>query len=287
MTARASSRGGSALGETVAAARLDLAEVLRSRWLVFCAVVYAVLAGILVLVGMRESTLLGFTGMGRVLLAFSHALVLVLPLLALTATGQVVGRARDDGSLELLLSQPLRRSAWLAGVTFVRLAVLVAPLAVLLVAMGLYGEARGQAIPWGFVWRVLAISVSLLWCFVGIGIAISVLVRNQARAITYVILVWALSVALLDVGLVGLMLKWRLDPHAVFTLAALNPVQDARLALLSGLEPDLATLGPVGFYLSTRIGGDALYLLGLVWPAALGTLAWLVALVAFRRGDIT
>lgn len=273
--------------ETFAAARLDLAEVLRSRWIFFCGAVYAVLAGVLVLVGMRESTLMGFTGMGRVLLAFSHALVLLLPLLALTATGQVVGRARDEGSLELLLSQPLCRTAWLAGVTFTRLAVLVVPLAAILVAIGLYGEARGQAIPWGFVLRVLAISTSLLWCFVGIGIAISVLVRNQARAITYAIVAWGLSVAMLDVGLVGLMLTWRLDAEAVFTLAALNPVQDARLALLAGLEPDLGTLGPVGFYLSTRIGAGNLYLLGLVWPAVLGTIAWLGALVAFRRGDLT
>ena len=273
--------------QILASARLDLAEVMRSRWLVFCLAVYAVLAGVLVLVGLRESTLLGFTGMGRVLLGFSHALVLVLPLLALTATGQVVGRARDDGSLELLLSQPIRRSAWLLGVTLVRLAVLLVPLVLVVGAMALYGQARGQIIPWGFVGRVVAVSASLLWCFVGIGIAISVLVRNQARAITYVILAWALGIALLDVGLVGLMLRWQLDPHAVFTLAALNPVQDARLALLSGLDRDLGTLGPVGFYLTTHIGDRAVYALGIAWPALLGTLAWLSALATFRRSDIT
>jgi ABC-2 type transport system permease protein len=273
--------------QTLAAARLDLAEVLRSRWILFCAGVYVVLAGVLVLVGMRESTLLGFTGMGRVLLAFSHALVIVLPLLALTATGQVVGRARDDGSLELLLSQPFRRSAWLLGVTVTRFAVLIAPLAAIVVAMGLYGQARGQVIPWGFVGRILLVSASLLWAFVGIGLAISVGVRNQARAITYVVLTWGLAVALLDIGLVGMMLRWRLDAHAVFSLAALNPVQDARLALLSGLDHDLGTLGPVGFYMTTRIGDSGMYALGVVWPALLGTLAWISALVGFRRGDIT
>lgn len=273
--------------ELSAAARLDLAEVLRSRWLVFCVAVYAVLAGVLVLVGLRESTLLGFTGMGRVLLAFSHALVIVLPLLALTATAQVIGRARDEGTLELLLAHPIRRSAWLAGVTITRFAVLAAPLAVLIVAMGLYGQARGQAIPWPFVGRVLVISTSLLWAYVGIGIAISVLVRNQARAITYIVLVWALSVALLDVGLVGLMLRWHVEPHLVFGLAAANPVEDARLALLSNLEPDLGTLGPVGFYLSSHIGSERLYLLGVVWPALVGTLSWIGGLFAFRRGDVS
>jgi ABC-type transport system involved in multi-copper enzyme maturation permease subunit len=273
--------------QCAAAARLDFAEVLRSRWLLFCGFVYTLLAGVLVLVGMRESTMLGFTGMGRVLLAFSHGLVLVLPLLALTATGPVVNRARDDGSLELLLTQPIRRSAWLVGVTLSRFAVLLVPLVFLFVAMGVFGQLRGQQIPWGFLGRVLVISATLLWAFVGIGMAISVLVRNQARATTYVVLTWALAIALLDVGLVSMMLRWRLDPHAVFTLASLNPVQDARLALLSSLAPDLGTLGPVGFYLSTKVGHASLFLLGVAWPALLGTIAWSVGLLGFRRGDIT
>jgi ABC-type transport system involved in multi-copper enzyme maturation permease subunit len=275
------------LGQALIAARLDLAEVRRSRWITFCVAVYAVLAGVLVLVGMRESTLLGFTGVGRVLLAFSHALVLVLPLLALTATGQLVGRARDDGSLELLLAQPLARSAWLLGVTATRIAVLVLPLVLVMLGLAGYGQLAGQVVPWPFVGRVIAVSAGLLWCFVGVGIAISVLVRNQARAVTYVILTWALTVALLDAGLVGLMLTWRLDARAVFILAALNPAQDARLAILSSLEPDLGTLGPVGFYLATRIGSGALAALGVGWPVLLGTLSWLGALRAFRRRDVT
>ncbi len=274
-------------GQCLAAARLDLAEVVRSRWLVFCALVYGLLAAVLVLVGMRESTMLGFTGMGRVLLAFSHGLVFVLPLLALTATGPVVNRARDDGSLELLLSLPIRRSAWLVGVTLNRFAVLIVPLVVLFVGMAVVAQARGQFIPWAFLGHVVAISAALIWSFVGIGTAISVWVRNQARAITYVILTWGLAIGLLDVGLVSLMLKWRVDAHAVFTIAAINPVQDARLALLSSLEPDLGTLGPVGFYLSTRIGQGSLFALGVAWPAVLGTIAWGLALLGFRKNDIT
>ena len=78
--------------QVAAAARLDLAEVLRSRWLVFCAGAYLLLAVVFVLVGLRESTVIGFTGVGRVLLSLCHALLLVLPLVALTAVGPVIGR---------------------------------------------------------------------------------------------------------------------------------------------------------------------------------------------------
>ncbi len=276
-----------AAAEIRAVARLDLAEVLRSRWIFFCAATYALLAGVFVLVGLRESSLLGFTGMGRVLLSFTHALLLLLPLLALTATASMVNRARDDGSFELLFTMPLRRTTWFIGSSAVRYLVLVIPLVALMAGMGLYGQViRGQEVPWPFLWRSLAVCAALLFCFAGIGVAISTFVRHPAKATTYVILVWALAVALLDFGLIGLMLKWQLDPKAVFTLAALNPVQDARMALLSSIEPDLGTFGPVGFYLANRIGGSALFLLGLAWPAIVGLTAWSAALWRFRRGDL-
>jgi ABC-2 type transport system permease protein len=270
-----------------AAARLDLAEVRRSRWLVFCAAVYAVLGGLFVLVGTRESTLLGFSGMGRVLLGTCHALVLLLPLLALTATGQIVARARDEGALELLFTQPLGRGAWLLGVSLVRYAALALPLVVMLVALAAWGQvAFAEAVPWGFVWRAVAVCAALLWAFTGLGMAIATFVRQQAKATVAIMLVWALAVALVDFGLLGLMLKWRLDARVVFGLAVLNPVQSARLALLSGLQPDLATLGPVGFWIASRVGGEALFWLGVVWPGAVGLGAWGLALRRFRRGDL-
>ena len=103
--------------ELSAVARLDLAEVLRSRWLIFCGLVYGLLAAMFVLVGVRESNVLGFTGMGRVLMSFTHALLLLLPLLALTATSQLINRARDDGTLEMLFSHPLSRGRYFLGIT--------------------------------------------------------------------------------------------------------------------------------------------------------------------------
>lgn len=269
-----------------AAARLDLAEVLRSRWIWFCVATYAVLGGVLLTVGVRESSILGFTGTSRVLLSFSHALILLLPLIALMALAPVVQRAREDGSMELLFSQPLSPGAWFVAVCGVRYLALVIPLAAVMLAIGLWGQLfHGDPIPWPFLGRGLAVSATLLLAFAGIGAAISVFVRNPARVITYLVLTWALGIALLDFGLIGLMLRWRLDPHAVFTLAVMNPVEAARLAMLSHLQPDLSTFGPVGFYLANRVGGGALFAIGVLWPALVGLGAWTIAYVGFRRSD--
>lgn len=273
--------------ELAAVARLDLAEVIRSRWLPVCVGLYAALGAVFVLVGLRESMVMGFTGMGRVLFSLCHALVLVLPLIALGVTGQVVSRARDDGALELILSHPVRRSSYFAAVTLVRFLALALPLVLLLVALGLLGWLLfGQPVPWSFVGRAAAVSSALLWAFAALGLATSVRVRNPARALTWIVVLWITGVALLDFGLVGLMLSWRLEPRAVFLLAAVNPVESARLALLSAADSDLAALGPVGFYLASRLGSGALLAVGIAWPALFGAVAWTVGFLSLRRADL-
>lgn len=273
--------------EVWAVARLDFADVRRSRWMLFCAAVYAVLGGAFVFVGMRESSVLGFSGMGRVLMSMVHALILLLPLLALTATGQVINRSREDGTLELLFSHPVRRGVYFGAVTLTRYAVLIVPLAVLMFGMALVGQfVFGEPVNWAFLSQSVAICAALVAAYVGVGLMVSTLVRSQARAVIWLLLLWALGAALLDFGLVALMLQLRVNAQTVFLLAAVNPVQAARMALLAGASSELSVLGPVGFYLSTRVGAGGLYTLGVVWPIVVGVGAWLLAFRSFRRADI-
>lgn len=270
-----------------AIARLDFAEVRRSRWLVFLVGLYGLLAAMFVLVGLNESDVLGFTGMGRVLLSLCNALVLLIPLLALTGSGQVVNRAREEGALELFLSHPITRGEYFAALSIVRYAVLMIPLVVLMLGLGIFGRiAFGEAIAWAFVGRTLVISAALGWAFVGIALAVSVAVRSQARAMVYLLVIWVIAVAVMDFGVIGMMLQWRLNPATVFILAGLNPVEMARVALLSFADPSLGVLGPVGFFLAYRFGTGWLFALGVVWPAIVGSIAWLGAWKAFSEGDL-
>lgn len=270
----------------LAIARLDIAALRRSRWLWFCLGTYALLGVVLVTVATRESAILGFTGSGRVLLSFCHALLLVLPLIALTATAPAIQRAREDGTLELLLTQPLSPAAWFIGTFVVRYLALVAPLALAMAGVGVWGQiVYGDALPWGFLVSAFAIASALLLAFAGIGACISAYVREPGRVITYLVIAWALGVALLDFGLIGMLLRWRIDAHVVFGLAAVNPVEAARLALLSHLQPELGTYGPVGFYLANRVGTGALFALGIAWPAVVGVATAALAYRRFRRSD--
>ena len=264
---------------------LERAELLRSRWLWLGCGLYAALSAAFLGVGLRESSVLGFTGLGRVLFSLSHALVYLLPLLALLATGPSIPRAREDGSLELLLSQPVSRASYLCLALGVRWLGLVVPLVVLFLALGGAAALLGAALPWGFLAQALAVSAALLFAFAALGLALSCTARTSAHALAALLLAWLAAVALLDFGVIGILLRWQLAPQAVLVLAALNPVEAARVALLAGAEPDLATLGPVGFYLAARLGPTGLVALGVGWPLAFGGLALAHALRRFCRDD--
>jgi len=225
--------------------------------------------------------------MNRVMFSFSHAFVVVLPLLALAATGQVIGQARSSGTLEFLFSNPLSRSTYYFAVTSVRLLLLIGPLFLVFGLCALSSSLYyGEALDFSFLSRTLAVCTAELIAFTGIGMLISATVRHPARTLIWILLVWATSIALLDLALIGLLLQWRLDPESVFLLAALNPVQDARLALLAGGDPELATLGPVGFYIANRLGNTSLLLIGLIWPILVGVTCWWSGLRSFRRRDL-
>lgn len=267
--------------------RLEFTEIRRSRWLAMTLAVYGVLIGIFVLVGLRESSVLGFTGLGRVLLNFSHALVVLLPLLVLSATVQVVPRAREDGSLELLMSLPVSRFDYFAGVALSRIITLIVPLIVLAVGMALFGGlVMRQELPWGYLGMMLLAASTLIVAFVGIGMMISVFGRSQSRSLIYSLVVWALGIAFLDFAIVALMLQWRIEPAAVFALAVANPVECARLLLLSSAEPELNILGPVGFFLVNRLGVSWLMVIGALWPTCLGCGLMWGAWGQFKRSDL-
>jgi ABC-2 type transport system permease protein len=255
--------------------RLEIAEALRSRWLLFTASIYASVFTLFVWLGLRESSVLGFTGISRVVLNVSNAVVLAVPLVALVATSQTVVRARQSGFFELMLSQPMRRADWLAGVVASRFAVVVGPLLLLLALAPVVGAASGERdaalVP--MVLRSLAVTAALAWAFIGIGFWISAKARTPERATVLALVAWVGASALHDFALIGALLRWKLSPAVVFTLAAANPVESARIAILGGIDPELSVLGPVGFWLANTLGPTLMLVVGVAWPALLGSLA--------------
>lgn len=268
--------------------RLEIADAMRSRWIAFTAAVYVAVFGLFVWLGLRESSVLGFTGVSRVILNVSNAVVLAVPLVALVATSQTVVRARQSGFFELMLSQPVRRSDWFAGVVLSRFVVVVGPLLVLLLAALVVGSTSGphDAALAPIVLRSLAVTSSLAWAFIGIGFWISSHARTPERATVQALVAWIGASALHDFALIGALLRFKLAPAVVFTLAAANPVESARIAILGSVDPELSVLGPVGFWLANTLGPQLTLLVGVAWPLLLGTSLLFVAQRRFSSTDL-
>jgi ABC-2 type transport system permease protein len=268
--------------------RLELADALRSRWWAATALVYAIVFGAFTWLGLRESSVLGFTGLSRVVLNVANAVVLTVPLVALVATSQSVVRARVTGLFELLLTQPVRRSDWLLAAIGARALVLVGPLVVMLLAAlvaGL-GVAPGDASLTPLVLRTLAVGGALCWAFVGLGFLISSIAASPERATVLALVVFAGASALHDFALMGALLRTSLPPKLVFGLAATNPVEAARIAILAGIDPELSVLGPIGFWLANTLGPARALVVGIGWPLVLGSGAVAVAKRFFSRADL-
>ncbi len=268
--------------------RLELADALRSRWVLFTGSVYAVLFAAFIWLGLRENAVLGFTGLSRVVLNLANAVILAVPLVALIATSQCVVRGRQSGFFELMLTQPVRRSDWFVAVVASRFAVVIGPLVVLCagaVLAGSFVDADDRALV-PVVLRCLATTASLAWAFVGIGLWVSSSTSSPERATVLALLAWLGASALHDFALVGALLRFKVTPAVVFTLAALNPAESARIAILSGIDPDLSALGPVGFWLSNTLGPSRALFIGVAWPALLGTFALWRAKSRFLKSDL-
>lgn len=275
------------LERTRALMRLELADALRSRWLVFTCAIYALVFGAFVWFGLRESSVLGFTGLSRVVLSVANAVVIVVPLVALVATSQGIVRARQTGLFEMLLVQPCRRSEWFSGLVASRLIVLGGPLLLMMAIAGIAGTVMGEGAELAaMLARSLLVALALLVCFIGIGLLLSAWARSAERATVLALGTWLVAAAMHDFALIGVLLRMRMEPAVVFGLAAANPVEAARVAVLTGVDPDLSVLGPVGFWIANTLGSQMSLVIGTGWPLLLGVLTLWLAARRLRRMDL-
>lgn len=267
--------------------RLELSEALRSKWILFAATLYLSLGGAFVWLGLRESSVLGFTGLSRVLLNVANAVIVIFPLVVLLGTHAAIIRGRTSGFCELLLTQPVRRSSWLLAVLASRLLILIGPLLLLLVACGvstLIGEADAEF--WSVAGRSLSICAALIFAFIGAGLWISTSASTSERALVWALVLFVASSALQDVLLITTLLRTSLPPQVVFGLAAFNPSEAARVGILSSVDPELSVLGPVGFWLANTLGPLRALELAVGWPVVVGVLCLSFALMRLRRIDL-
>lgn len=265
-------------------AERELRDSLRTRWFVLYTVAFLGLGAGLTYLASPLGGYSGLQGFGRAAAGLVNLVLLIVPLMGLTAGAQAVAADRERGTLAYLLAHPVTRTEVLAGKFLGLTAALTLSLALSFGALGLVLASTGTgvgALPFaGFVGLTLLLGLVSL----ALGLWISVLAGRTAVALGGAVFVWVALVFAGDLGLMSSAVLFRLGVPALFLSAFLNPLQTFKVAAVTLLHPTLDVLGPVGLYAVDTLGPGLLPVLTVVlllWVAT--PLA--LALVSFAGRD--
>lgn len=266
-------------------ARQELRVLLRSRWVLAYAGVFAVLTLGVGYFGLSVIEFTGFQSLDRTAVSLLNLVLYVVPLATLL---MAVQSFRPEGGVtEQLLAEPVTGTEIVLG----KLAGLAGAHALsVLLGFGLTGALIAARVGTGGLRAYLAVvAVTLLvgLVFSSLGALITLLARRSLRAYALVLVAWFVLVLLFDLVVIGLTFtvpeRWanRLALGALFA----NPVDASRVTALLGISGQ-ELFGPAGAVLVRALGGTgpaAALLVGalVLWialPAA-------IAVAALRRQD--
>ncbi|MBL8874641.1 MAG: ABC transporter permease [Phycisphaerae bacterium] len=248
----------------------ELREAVSSRWFVLYTVAFAALGLAVSFVSASGSGGSGLAGYGRTTAGLINIVLLVVPLMALTAGASSIASDRERGMLAYVLAQPVSRLEVLLGKYAGLAASLLASFGLGLGACALVLASKGVATkPTSILW-LAGLSFALSLGMLSVGMLISVLARKTSVAIGTAIFVWLTLVFVTDLGLMAGALALRLRIEELFALSLVNPLQVFKMWSLHAGDATLDVLGPAGLYASEEYGPR----LHLIFGACL--LAWIL-----------
>jgi ABC-2 type transport system permease protein len=264
----------------------DIIESLRARWFMVYSMVFGGLVVILVVFGLAESRVMGFTGLSRLLITYIQLSMAMLPIFVLITTVRSVAGDREAGVFEYLLSLPISLGAWFWGRFLGRFFVVFLPVFLAMLGATAWGSLQGAAVPWHLLAYYTGLLMALAWCFLGISMLISTLARSSDVAQGAAFVVWLTLLLFLDLILLGVMIREHLPAETAVAIALANPMQVFRTAAMLLFDPQLVLLGPTAFVILDRFGEAGYIAYALIYPVMLGTLCASLGFVLFKRSDL-
>lgn len=263
-------------------ARRELRDAVGSRWFLLYTTAFATLAVAVSFMSLAGSGSQGFAGFGRTAAGLLNLVMLIVPLMALTAGAGSISGERERGTLLYLLAQPVSRLEILFG-KFLGLSSAIC--ASLCLGFGLSAAVlawRAGGAGAGAFLMLTAFTCLLAVGMVAVGLLISTLSRKGSVATGVALFVWLSLVFLSDLGLMAGTLVFKLRVQEVFALAVLNPLQAFKTGVIVTMNASLDVLGPAGLYASQTYGRALPWMLtGVMVAWAIGALV--AAGVCFTR----
>jgi Cu-processing system permease protein len=260
----------------------EIREGFRNRWVLATTLLLAALALTLALLGSAPTGSVGASRLDVVTVSLASLTIFLVPLIALLLSHDAIAGEAERGTLLLLLSYPVGRTAVVLGKFLGQLAILAfATLLGYSVAALAVGWDLGAA-AWSAFAAMVGASILLGAVFLALGLLASTVVRQRSTAGGIAIGLWLFFVILYDMAFLGLLVAsggHSLPPLLIDTLLALNPADAYRLLTLgAGGAGGLTGIGALAEH--TALRPPVLVAVLVAWIAApLG----LAALVFARR----
>ncbi len=266
--------------------KLDLNQSIRTKGFWIYSILFGAFVAYMFMSGITESQIIGFVGLGRLLVTFMQVCIVIIPIYVLITVVRSIVGDKENNVMEYMLSLPVSFNNFFWGKFFAKFIVIYTPLLLSLILSIVWGSFLSLKVPWEFFWLYSGLLAAMVFCFLGIGMFISVYTRSQDLAISTAFVIWLVLVAFLDLLLMGMMLKMRVNPDVVITLGMLNPLQVFRVGVLVLFDPKLTTMGPAAYYILDTVSRGVFITFSIIYPTLLGLLFALFGARRFRNKDV-
>ncbi len=267
-------------------AKLDIKESFRSRWFLVYLLIFGGLMALFFITGITDSSVMGFTGLSRLLLIYIQVTIIILPIFILITTVKTISNDKEEHILEYMLSFPISLKAYYWGKMVGRFVVVFLPVFVALLIGVIWGVFKGGEIPISILLLYSGMIISLSVVFLGISFFISSLVKSSEVGLGASFVVWITLLAFIDIALIGLMLSNRYSDDLIISIALLNPLEVFRVGAIMLFDPELTVMGPVAYFLLDSFGKRLFMLYSLLYPILLGTIFASLGYLYFKKKDI-
>lgn len=271
----------------ISMARADIGESLRARWFMVYTIIFGSIMVGLLISGLSESRIMGFTGLSRLLVIYIQITMAILPVFILITTVRSLVGDREAGVFEYMLSLPVSLAAWYWGKLIGRFITIFMPVILALLVGVAWGMFKGVEIPWGQVTLYIGLIAALTICFMGIAMLISTLSKSTDVAQGSSFIIWLFLLLFLDLILLGTMIQEGLPANTAVMIALANPLQTFRTATMMLFDPQLVLLGPSAYVILDFFGQSAYLVWAIVYPVFLGLLSAGMGFWVFQRRDLS
>ena len=264
----------------------DIFQNLRSKWFWTYSILFGGFVAIMFATGITESQIIGFVGLSRLMVTFMQVSMVILPIYVLITTVRSVVGDRESNVMEYMLSLPVSFSGYFWGKFAAKFLITYIPVFIALLGAAVWGSIVNLDVPWDLFLLYSALLASMIFCFLGISMFISAVAHSQDLAISSAFVLWLLLVAFLDLILMGLLLKLRVDAGMVIGIGMLNPLQVFRTAVLVLFDPELTVMGAASYFILDTVSRGLFIFFAIAYPILLGGLLGWMGSYFFKTKDL-